>query len=93
MSDTFARPEVRHEGALKVTGQARYTGDHYPDGILHVACLASPVPPLPSPVAGTAVRVVPVNAVVVPAEMLGRQRELLLARPALAHRAIVSPGH
>jgi CO/xanthine dehydrogenase Mo-binding subunit len=40
----FARPEVRHEGALKVTGQARYTGDHYPDGVLHVACLASPVP-------------------------------------------------
>ena len=40
----FARPEVRHEGALKVTGSARYTGDHYPDGILHVACLASPVP-------------------------------------------------
>jgi CO/xanthine dehydrogenase Mo-binding subunit len=40
----FDRPEVRHEGALKVTGQARYTGDHYPDGILHVACLASPVP-------------------------------------------------
>jgi CO/xanthine dehydrogenase Mo-binding subunit len=44
VTDTFARPEVRHEGALKVTGQARYTGDHYPDGILHVACLASPVP-------------------------------------------------
>lgn len=40
----FERPEVRHEGHLKVTGQARYTGDHYPDGVLHVACLASPVP-------------------------------------------------
>ncbi len=44
MTEIFARPEVRHEGALKVTGQARYTGDHYPDGILHVTCLASPVP-------------------------------------------------
>jgi CO/xanthine dehydrogenase Mo-binding subunit len=40
----FAQPEVRHEGHLKVTGQARYTGDHYPDGVLHVACLASPTP-------------------------------------------------
>jgi CO/xanthine dehydrogenase Mo-binding subunit len=38
----FARPEVRHEGHLKVTGQARYTGDHYPPGLLHVACLSSP---------------------------------------------------
>ena len=27
-----------------MTGQARYTGDHYPAGMLHVACLASPVP-------------------------------------------------
>ncbi len=44
MRPPFARPEIRHEGALKVTGQARYTGDHYPDGVLHVACLASPVP-------------------------------------------------
>ncbi len=33
----FARPEVRHEGHLKVTGQARYTGDHYPPGLLFVA--------------------------------------------------------
>ena len=24
--------------------QAKYTGDHYPDGILHVACLTSSVP-------------------------------------------------
>ena len=38
----FSRPEVRHEGHLKVTGQARYTGDHYPPGLLHVACLSSP---------------------------------------------------
>jgi CO/xanthine dehydrogenase Mo-binding subunit len=38
----FTRPEVRHEGHLKVTGQARYTGDHYPPGLLHVACLSSP---------------------------------------------------
>jgi CO/xanthine dehydrogenase Mo-binding subunit len=38
----FTRPEVRHEGRLKVTGSARYTGDHYPPGLLHVACLSSP---------------------------------------------------
>lgn len=38
----FARPEVRHEGHLKVTGQARYTGDHYPPGLLFAACAASP---------------------------------------------------
>ena len=44
MRAPFARPEIRHEGALKVTGQARYTGDHYPEGVLHVALLASPVP-------------------------------------------------
>ncbi len=44
MRQPFARPEIRHEGHLKVTGQARYTGDHYPDGVLHVACLSSPVP-------------------------------------------------
>ena len=43
-SQPFARPEVRHEGRLKVTGQAAYTGDHYPPGILHVACLGSPHP-------------------------------------------------
>ena len=40
----FARPEVRHEGHLKVTGQALYTGDHAPPGLLHVACVASPHP-------------------------------------------------
>ena len=40
----FGRPEVRHEGYLKVTGQARYTGDHYPSGLLHAASLPSPVP-------------------------------------------------
>lgn len=44
MRDPFARPEIRHEGALKVTGRARYTGDHYPDGVLHVSLVASPVP-------------------------------------------------
>jgi CO/xanthine dehydrogenase Mo-binding subunit len=44
MRPPFARPEIRHEGRLKVTGAARYTGDHYPDGVLYVACLASPVP-------------------------------------------------
>ncbi|WP_167761621.1 xanthine dehydrogenase family protein molybdopterin-binding subunit [Blastococcus sp. CT_GayMR19] len=38
----FSRPEVRHEGHLKVTGSAKYTGDHYPPGLLHVACLSSP---------------------------------------------------
>ena len=43
MRQPFARPEIRHEGGLKVTGQARYTGDHYPEGVLHVALLASPV--------------------------------------------------
>ena len=44
LRDPFARPEIRHEGGLKVTGQACYTGDHYPDGVLHVSTLASPVP-------------------------------------------------
>jgi CO/xanthine dehydrogenase Mo-binding subunit len=38
----FARPEIRREGHLKVTGQARYTGDSYPPGVLFVACAASP---------------------------------------------------
>jgi CO/xanthine dehydrogenase Mo-binding subunit len=41
---TFGRPEVRHEGHLKVTGAARYTGDHHPAGMLYAACLGSPVP-------------------------------------------------
>src|SRR4051794_2539610 len=40
----FSRPEVRHEGSLKVTGAARYTGDHQPKGMLYAACLGSPVP-------------------------------------------------
>lgn len=40
----FSRPEVRHEGHLKVTGQARYTADHYPPGLLYAACAASPYP-------------------------------------------------
>ena len=40
----FARPEVRHEGHLKVTGAARYTADHHPAGMLYAACLGSPVP-------------------------------------------------
>lgn len=40
----FASPEVRHEGHLKVTGQARYTGDQYPPGLLFVACLPSASP-------------------------------------------------
>jgi CO/xanthine dehydrogenase Mo-binding subunit len=40
----FSRPEVRHEGHLKVTGAARYTGDHHPDGMLYAACLGSPLP-------------------------------------------------
>ncbi len=44
MRSPFTKPEIRHEGHLKVTGQARYTGDHYPDGVLYVACLSSPVP-------------------------------------------------
>jgi CO/xanthine dehydrogenase Mo-binding subunit len=38
----FARPEIRHEGHLKVTGQAHYTGDLYPPGVLFVASAASP---------------------------------------------------
>ena len=38
----FTRPEVRQEGRLKVTGEARYTGDHYPPGLLYVACASSP---------------------------------------------------
>lgn len=41
-TNPFARPEVRHEGHLKVTGRAAYTGDHYPPGVLYVACLSSP---------------------------------------------------
>jgi CO/xanthine dehydrogenase Mo-binding subunit len=40
----FSRPDVRHEGYLKVTGAARYTGDHHPAGMLYAACLGSPVP-------------------------------------------------
>lgn len=40
----FSRPEVRHEGHLKVTGAARYTGDHHPEGMLYAACLGSPLP-------------------------------------------------
>jgi CO/xanthine dehydrogenase Mo-binding subunit len=39
----FAVPEIRHEGALKVTGAAQYTGDHHPAGMLYAACLGSPV--------------------------------------------------
>ena len=38
----FSNPEVRHEGHLKVTGSARYTGDHFPPGVLHTACVTSP---------------------------------------------------
>jgi CO/xanthine dehydrogenase Mo-binding subunit len=41
IGDPFAQPEIRHEGHLKVTGQAKYTGDHFPPGLLHVACLTS----------------------------------------------------
>jgi CO/xanthine dehydrogenase Mo-binding subunit len=40
----FTRPEVRHEGHLKVSGAARYTGDHHPEGMLYAACLGSPLP-------------------------------------------------
>jgi CO/xanthine dehydrogenase Mo-binding subunit len=40
----FVRPEIRHEGHLKVTGAARYTADHHPAGMLYAATLGSPVP-------------------------------------------------
>jgi CO/xanthine dehydrogenase Mo-binding subunit len=40
----FTSPEVRHEGRVKVTGQARYTGDHYPPGVLFAACVPSTSP-------------------------------------------------
>ena len=40
----FVRPEIRHEGRLKVTGEARYTADHHPAGMLYAATLGSPVP-------------------------------------------------
>lgn len=39
----FARPEIRREGRLKVTGAARYTTDHRPAGMLYAATLGSPV--------------------------------------------------
>ena len=37
----FSKPEVRHEGHLKVTGRARYTADHVLPGQLYAACLGS----------------------------------------------------
>ena len=44
MRSPFARPEIRHEGHLKVTGAARYTADHRPQGMLYAATLGSFVP-------------------------------------------------
>ena len=69
----FARPEVRHEGHLKVTGEARYTGDHYPPGLLFAACAASPYPhALVRHVDTTAARAVPgVQVVLTGADVQG----------------------
>src|SRR5687767_5842085 len=40
----FGTPEVRVEGALKITGAAHYAGDYSPAGTLVARFLASPVP-------------------------------------------------
>src|SRR5438034_3489193 len=43
-ASSFASPEIRVEGELKVRGRARYTADVQMPGVLWAAYLKSPVP-------------------------------------------------
>jgi CO/xanthine dehydrogenase Mo-binding subunit len=91
MPTAFGTPEVRVEGALKITGAAPYAGDYRPAGTLVARFLASPVPHAMIRLIDTSrARAVPgVHAVLTGAE-IGPRRfgKVLYDQPVLAYERV-----
>jgi CO/xanthine dehydrogenase Mo-binding subunit len=87
----FGTPEVRVEGALKITGAAHYAGDYSPPGTLLARFLTSPLPhALIRSIDTTKARAVPgVHAVLTGAD-IGPRRfgKVLYDQPVLAHERV-----
>src|SRR5439155_24590090 len=87
----FGKPESRVDGALKVTGAARYAGDYHPPGTLWAKFLTSPVPhALIRSIDTTKARALPGVRAVLTGSDMGPRRfgKVLYDQPVLAYERV-----